>query len=268
MKDLGRCKTMQFSIDLTNETPVYRKRHRLSKHEWELVDERCKELHEANLIQPSSSDFVTAIVMPAKKDSAGLWTEKRMCGDYKPLNLVTPQDRYPMPIPKELFDSIGNSNFFTIVDLRQGFNQIVLDAKDRKKTTFHGSNKLWEWLVMSFGLKNAPIFFQQVMDQVLEGANFLKCYIDDILMHSKGFLQHLAHLEELFKMLHEVNMKIHPKKCEFVVTSVIYLGHRILPNGIMVHWAKVVAILEMPNPTDVHTLKSFIRLCNYYRIYV
>jgi len=240
----------------------------LSKHEWELVDERCRELHEVDLIQPSSSDFVAAIVMPAKKDSSGLWTEKRMCGDYRPLNLVTPQDRYPMSIPKELFDSIKDSNIFTIVDLRQGFNQIVFAAKDRKKTTFHGSNKLWEWLVMPFGLKNAPVFFQRVMHQVLEGANFLKCYIDDVLVHSKRFLQHLAHLEELFKRLHEVNMKIHPKKCEFAVTSVVYLGHRILPNGIMAHWAKIVAILEMPNPTDVHTLKSFIGLCNYYRIYV
>jgi len=63
-------------------------------------------------------------------------------------------------------------------------------------------------------------------------------------------------------------MKIHPKKCEFAITSVVYLGHKFLPNGIMVHWAKVVAILEMPNPTDVHTLRSFIGLCNYYRIYV
>ncbi len=93
--------------------------------------------------------------------------------------------------------------------------------------TFHGSNKLWEWLVMPFGLKNALVFFQRIMDQVLEGTDFLKCYIDDILMHNKGLLQHLAHLEELFKRLHEVNMKIHPKKCEFVVTLVIYLGHRI-----------------------------------------
>jgi len=64
-----------------------------------------------------------------------------------------------MPIPKKLFDSIRNSNIFTIVDLRQGFSQIVLVAKDRKKMAFHGSNKLWEWLVMFFGLKNAPVFF-------------------------------------------------------------------------------------------------------------
>jgi hypothetical protein len=97
---------------------------------------------------------------------------------------------------------------------------------------------------------------------------FPKVHIDDVLVHSKGLLQHFVHLEELFKRLHEVNMKIHPKKCEFAITSVVYLRHRILPNGIMVHWAKVVAILEMPNPIDVHTLKSFIILCNYYRIYV
>jgi hypothetical protein len=133
---------------------------------------------------------------------------------------------------------------------------------------FHGINKLWEWLVMPFGLKNAHVFFQRIMDQVFERANLLKCYINDILMHSKGLMQHLAHLEELFKRLHEVNMKIHPKKCEFAFTSIIYLRQRILPNGIMTHWAKVVAILEMPNPTDVHTLRSFIGLCNYYKIYV
>jgi hypothetical protein len=118
MKDLGRCKTMQFSIDFTDETPIYRRRHRLSKHEWELVDERCKELHEADLIQPSSFDFAAVIVILAKKDSTGLWIEKRMCRDYRPLNLVTPQDRYSMPIPEELFDSIRYSNIFTIMDLR------------------------------------------------------------------------------------------------------------------------------------------------------
>jgi len=74
MKDLGRCKTMQFFINLINETPIYRRRHRLNKHEWELVDERCKELHGANFIQPSSFDFTAVIVMLAKKDLVGLWT--------------------------------------------------------------------------------------------------------------------------------------------------------------------------------------------------
>jgi hypothetical protein len=78
----------------------------------------------------------------------------------------------------------------------------------------------------------------------------------------------LVHLEELFKRLDEVNIKIHPQNYEFIVTSVVYLGHKILPNDIMAHWAKIVSILEMPNLIDVHILKSFIGLCNYYRIYV
>jgi hypothetical protein len=114
----------------------------LNKHEWKLVDERCKELHEAGLIQPSNFDFATATIMPIKKDSVRLWTEKKMCGDYRPLNLVTPQDKYPMPILEELFDNIGNSNILTIVDLKQSFNLIVFVVKDRKKTSFNGSNKL------------------------------------------------------------------------------------------------------------------------------
>ncbi len=159
MKDLSKCKTMQFSIDFTDETPIHLRRHRLNKHEWELVDERYKELHEAGLIEPSSFDFIAATIMPAKNDLAGLWTEKRKCEDYRPLNLVTPQDKCPMPILEELFDNIRDSNIFTIVDMKQGFNQIVFAAKDRKKTTFHGNNKLWEWLVMPFGLKNAHVFF-------------------------------------------------------------------------------------------------------------
>jgi hypothetical protein len=102
--------------------PIYQRKHRLSKHEWELEDEKCKEFHEAGLIQPSSSDFVVATIMSTKKDSTGLWTKKKMCRDYRPLNLVTPLDKYPMPILEKMFDYIGNSNIFTIMDLKQGFN--------------------------------------------------------------------------------------------------------------------------------------------------
>ncbi len=94
--------------------------------------------------------------MPAKKDLAGLWTKKRMCGDYRPLNLVIAQDS---PSLKNCLIALETQNIFIIVDSRQGFNQIVLVVKHCKKTTFHGNKKLWEWLVMPFGLKNAPVFF-------------------------------------------------------------------------------------------------------------
>jgi hypothetical protein len=111
MKTLGRCKTMQFSIDLTNKTHVYRRKHRLSKHEWELVDERCKELHETGLIQPSSFDFVVATITLTKKISTRLLAKKRMFGDYRPLNLVTPQDRYPCPSLKNCLITLETQTF-------------------------------------------------------------------------------------------------------------------------------------------------------------
>jgi hypothetical protein len=146
MKDLGRCKTMQFSIDLIDETPIYQRRHWLSKHEWELVNERCKEFHEASFIQPSNSDFIATKVMPAKKDSVGLWTEKRMCEDYRPLNLVTPQDRYPMAILEKLFDSIKDSNIFTIVDLRQGVVTLALGSQPRQGLArMRAKKEAWDW---------------------------------------------------------------------------------------------------------------------------
>ncbi len=105
----------------------------MNNHEWELVDERCKKFHEVGLIQSSSSNFVVATVMLAKKDSIGLWIKKRMCGDYRPLNLVTPQDRYPMPICEELFDGIGESDIFTIVDLGNASIRLCLLQKITRK---------------------------------------------------------------------------------------------------------------------------------------
>lgn len=82
VKDMGRCTVMDFKITTSSDEPIFKRRHRLSPAEWELVDARCKELFEAGLIRPSQSDYAAATVLPAKKDSQGLWTEKRMCGDY------------------------------------------------------------------------------------------------------------------------------------------------------------------------------------------
>lgn len=177
-----------------------------------MVDRRCKELQAAGLIRPSSSDYAAATVMPAKKDASAMWTEKRMCGDYRPLNAITPQDWYPVSLPEEIFDSLGDLKVFSILDLRQGFNQILMAEEDCRKMAFHGSNQLWEWIVMPFGLKNAPVTFQRVMDRVLAEADHLKCYIDDVLVHSPNLETHLAHLADLFQRLEAAGLRCHPAK--------------------------------------------------------
>ena len=151
-----------------------------------------------------------------------------------------------MPTPEEIFDSIGDSKIFSILDLRQGFNQIMIAEADRKKTAFHGSRQLWEWNVMPFGLKNAPVMFQRVMD----------------------FDYHIGDLEALFLRLRSVNLRCHPSKCDLESETVVYLGHRIIPNGLMPHEAKVQAIMRIPVPTDVPHLRGFLGLSNYYCTFI
>ena len=136
------------------------------------------ELLSAGLVELSDGEYACATVMPAKKDILGNWTEKRMCGDYRPVNKKTKLDRYPMPTPEELFDAVGKARVFSTLDLRSGYHQLPLRVEDRVKTAFwgvddDGKDSLFHWKFLPFGLKNAPAEFQRVMDQVLKGYHSL-----------------------------------------------------------------------------------------------
>jgi hypothetical protein len=147
----------------------------------------------------SNGEYASATVMPSKKDIYGNWTEKRMYGDYLPLNNRTKSDRYAMPTPEEIFDSVGHTKVFSTLDLRSGYHQLLIREQDKQKAAFwgideFGKDRLYQWKFLPFGLKNAPAEFQRVMDRVLAGLLFAKCYIDDILIFSKNRKQHRDHL--------------------------------------------------------------------------
>ena len=184
------------------------------------MEERCQELLAAGLIEQSVSDFAAPTVMPAKKEIFGQWSEKRMCGDYRALNAATRPDRYPMPTPEEIFDDVGGARLFSILDLRQGFQQIEVAECDRSKTAFWGATRLYQWRMMPFGLKNAPAKFQRVMDQTLAGLPFARCYIDDTLIFSRTLEEHLQHIDAVLQRLQSVGLKCHPGKCRFATTTV------------------------------------------------
>ena len=107
------------------------------------------------LIKPATGSYAAVTVLPVKKDADGNHTDRRMCGDYRMLIFKTQQDKYPMPIPEDIFDRIEGCRYFTIMDMRQGFNQIKMRPEDSKKTVLWASNRSWHWTVMPFGLKNA-----------------------------------------------------------------------------------------------------------------
>ena len=120
-----------------------------------------------------------------------------MCGDYRDLNKVTVRDSYPMPTPEEIFDRLQEAKWFSTLDLRQGFNQILLSEGDRPKTAFHGPDGLYEWNVMPFGLRNASACFQRVMAAVLRGFDDAECFIDDMVVFSRSEGEHRDAVREV-----------------------------------------------------------------------
>ena len=140
MHDLGRHTTDQMRLDVTDNKPVFCPRHRLSRVEWDIIDSKVEELAKFRLIELVTCNYAVATV-PVKKDADGNYTDRRMCGDYRPLNLKTEQDKYPMPISENIFDRTEGCRHFTIMDMRQSFKKIEMRLEDKEKTAFWASNR-------------------------------------------------------------------------------------------------------------------------------
>ena len=164
------------------------------------------ELLSTKLVELLDGEYACANVMLAKKDILGNWTKKRMCGDYQPVNKKTKSDRYPMPTPEELFNAVGKARVFSTLDLRSRYHQLPLRVEDQVKTSFwgmddYGKDSLFHWKFLPLGLKNVPVEFQCMMDQVLKGLPFARCYIDDVIIFSGSPLKHVRHLQQVFERL-------------------------------------------------------------------
>jgi hypothetical protein len=224
-------------------------------------------------LTPPDCEYTSATVMPSKNDIYGNWTEKKMCGDYRRINKFTKSDRYAMPTPEENFEAIGHAKVFSTLDLSSRYHQIGLREEDKEKTNFwgidkDGKNRLFQWKFLPFGWKNAPAEFQRVMDRVFSGLEFMKCYIDDIIVFSTSSQKHRAHLTDVFARLRLQGLKLHLGKCKFCCNRVEYLGHMIYPGGLGMVASKVEVVMSIPKPKDVSRLRAFLGLCNYDRKFV
>ncbi|GAQ92078.1 retrotransposon reverse transcriptase [Klebsormidium nitens] len=200
MSEMTTVRGETFSIPVTDDTPIFRHQYWLSQSEKESLNEHIEERIKCGFSRPSSSPWAFPTTMPPKKDEHGNWMLKRPCGDYWELNKVSVTDHYPLPTPEEIFDQLQGATWFTTLDLRWGYHQGAIDEKDCCKTAFWGPWGLFEWVVMPFGLKNAPAFFQRMMDTTLRAQfEFCRCYIDDMIIFNKSFDEHLVHLRAVFK---------------------------------------------------------------------
>ena len=190
--------------------------------------------------------------------------------DYRKLNRIPRKDAHPLPRINDTLDTLGNSKWFSTLDLISGYWQVELDPEDQEKTAFCTSEGHYEFKVLPFGLCNAPATFQRLMDLVLAGLQWSSClvYLDDVLILGRSFRKHLQNIQAVFERLHNAGLKLQPAKCAFLQKEVKYLGHVITQEGASTDPSKTEKVAKWPTPTYPHKVQQFLGLANYYRRFI
>ena len=222
------------------------------------------ELRELGVILPSSSPWCSSSVTVGKSDGT-----LRLCQDYRPLNAITIPDPYQMKRVDDTLDLLGEAWFLTKLDLSKGYYQILVKESDVCKTAFSTPFGKFEYLRMPFGLRNAPSHFQRVMDVVLsECIDFSSSYIDDVVVFSKTWDDHLCHLECVLQALCSRGFTIKPSKCVWGAQSIDYLGYTVGEGQLSVPDIRVKSINAFSRPSTISQLRSFLGTIGYYRRFV
>jgi hypothetical protein len=239
--------------------------YRLSPKESEELQRQVTELLKRGYIRESMSPCAVPALLVPKKD--GSW---RMCVDSRAINRITVKYRFPIPRLDDMLDQLAGSKVFSKIDLTSGYHQIRIRPGDEWKTAFKTHHGLYEWMVMPFGLSNAPSTFMRFMHQVLRPymGKFVVVYFDDILIYSPSQETHLEHLREVFETLRKECLYVNRKKCSFITTSVTFLGFVVSTDGVHADQSKVTAILEWPTPKSLHDVRSFHGLASFYRRFI
>lgn len=262
--------TVTKSVNTSSQVPIAVKTYRYPEIHKEEVNKQINQMLEDKIIEPSTSPWNSPLwVVPKKRDASGK-VKWRVVIDYRKLNDITIGDAYPLPNITDILDQLGNSKYFTTLDLASGFHQIKMDPKDAEKTAFSTPQGHYQYLRMPFGMKNAPATFQRLMNSVLAGIQGIRClvYLDDIVIYADSLQTHSKKLREVFQRLSEHNSKVQPDKCEFLRREVIYLGHVITEDGVKPDPSKIEAVKNFPVPKSPKDIQSFLGLANYYRKFI
>lgn len=259
--ELGRTAAVKATVDTEGHQPIRLKPYRTSLTQRPIVEKAVDDMLKANIIRPSKSSWAFPVVLVPKKNSK----EKRFCVDFRRLNQITKNYVWPLPHIDDVLASLGNSKVFTSLDLKSGYWQVPMDEKDREKVSFICHKGLYEFNCMPFGLTNAPSVFQELMTKVLSGCDFAMAYLDDVIVYSPTYEDHLKHLAEVFDRMREYGLKMKKNKCKFMKNEIKYLGFVVGKDGIKADSDKVRTIKEMKPPVDVRGVRAFIGCVSYYR---
>ena len=219
----------------------------------------------SDVICPSNSPWASLVVMVKEKDGS-----LRFCVDFRQLNAATVKDAHPLPRIGDLVDALHGARWFSTLDLKSGYWQVPIMERDKEKTAFRTSNgQLYEFNQVPFGLCNAPATFSRFIDRVLSGLHWEMClfYLDDIIVFSSTWEEHLARLRQVFERLRHANLKLGADKCAFAAKEVSYLGHLVTEEGLLPDSVLLAAIREIPPPKTTTEVRSFLGLAGHYRRY-
>ncbi|RDB15235.1 hypothetical protein Hypma_004746 [Hypsizygus marmoreus] len=229
-----------------------------------IIDEQLDKWFEQAVIEPSISPWSAPVVIAYRNG------KPRFCVDYRKLNAATIPDEFPIPRQAEILSSLSGAQVLSSLDALAGFTQLEMAPEDIEKTAFRTHRGLFQFRRMPFGLRNGPSIFQRVMQSILSPYLWLFClvYIDDIVVYSKSYEEHIDHLDQVLQAVEKAGITLSPKKCHLFYSSILLLGHRVSRLGLSTHLEKVKAILDLERPKKLSQLQSFLGMVVYFSAFI
>ncbi len=253
-------------IKLQHNTPVWTPQFRLSHEEMNKVEQETLKQAEGGVVERVlASPYNSPVMCVPKKD--GTW---RPVIDYRRINSITIKEQWPIPRAEDAFDALNKANFMSVIDCTSGYWQIPLTEESKKFSAFTTKSGRWQYRTLPMGITNAAPTFQKNMETMLNGLLWRNCivYIDDIIIYSDSFEEHLLHLEEVCKRLKMCNIVAKPTKCTLFQHEVKYLGHIVGGGTLKPNPDNIKKIVETKLPETVTEVRAFCSLASYYRRFI
>ena len=245
--------------------PPHKPIYNLSAKELQILREYLNNALNKGWVRPSQSPAGAPILFVPKPDGS-----MRLCVDYRGLNELTIKNRYPLPLISEILDRFQQSKVFTKLDLRDAYHRIRIKKGDEWKTAFRTRYGHFEYLVMPFGLANAPATFQHYIHKAMGELLDRTCvvYLDDIMIYSTTLAEHQEHVKQVLRKLEKWGLYAKLSKCQFHVDRVSFLGFIVTPTGVEMDPERVESIADWPEPRSVKDVQVFLGLANFYRRFI
>ncbi len=255
-----RTTAVYHDIDVGDHPPKKQHAYRVNPTKRQIMRDEVKYLLENGLAVPSSSAWSFPCIIVPKSDGTA-----RFCTDYRKVNAITKSDSFPLPRLEDCVDRVGSATFVSKLDLLKGYWQVPLTPRAAKISVFVTPDNLLQYTVMAFGLRNTPATFQRLMNRVLSGIPNCDAYLDDIVVYTSDWNEHLKTLCMVFDHLQAFSLTLNLAKCEFGKATVTYLGKQVGQGEVRPIAAKVQAIVQFPAPTTKRQLRRFLGMAGYYR---